>query len=253
MKRLLILMYHLVDFPRHPRERALCCLPKRFRQQMRWLRESGRPVIALDKILGTADIPNDAIAVTFDDGFTTLETHALPVLREFGIPATLFVLPGRIGGDNEWMWRNGLPKRRLLDLPGLRRFQQAGIGIGCHTATHPHLPRLGDAALLREIRDARHRLSDHIGQNVALFAYPFGEYGQRERDIVAESGYGAACTTQAGFNSDPVDLLQLRRIEIRGDDSLGEYRRKLQFGANRVGFDGLTRYFLGQVRKHIHV
>ena len=44
------------------------------------------------------------------------------------------------------------------------------------------------------------------------FAYPYGEWTQREADLVAEAGYTTACTTRFGLNNSKTSAFALRRI-----------------------------------------
>jgi peptidoglycan/xylan/chitin deacetylase (PgdA/CDA1 family) len=84
MKRLVILMYHIVAEPRSAQEARYCCTPRRFEAQMRYLGEAGIRLLTLDEIADAfdrrAEWPNGGVAVTFDDGFAVTFTNALPVL-----------------------------------------------------------------------------------------------------------------------------------------------------------------------------
>jgi hypothetical protein len=49
---------------------------------------------------------------------------------------------------------------------------------------------------------------------VTLFCYPAGLYGPRDRALVAEAGFRAACTCEPGLNTRMTSLLELRRIQV---------------------------------------
>jgi peptidoglycan/xylan/chitin deacetylase (PgdA/CDA1 family) len=100
-----ILMYHrvapLADYP-FPTLVSVKC----FKRQMACLRESYRVARLTDMAAvsgGRADRRN-TVAVTFDDGYADNLTHALPILKAFAIPATIFVSSGYVGRGREYWW-----------------------------------------------------------------------------------------------------------------------------------------------------
>jgi peptidoglycan/xylan/chitin deacetylase (PgdA/CDA1 family) len=93
-----ILIYHRV----HPEPTPFmidAMPPAPFERQMRHLARAYRPMpleeLAIRNLEGT--VPPGAVAVTFDDGYADVETHALPILRRHGIPATVFLATGCVG------------------------------------------------------------------------------------------------------------------------------------------------------------
>ena len=60
-------------------------------------------------------LADNAVAITFDDGYAANIAHAVPVLREHDVPATMFVTSGSIGGAREFWWDE---LERLFLMPG---------------------------------------------------------------------------------------------------------------------------------------
>jgi len=89
-----ILVYHSFD----ETARVFSTSPINFRQQVETIRCERIPVVPLRQIRQT----NGAICLTFDDGFRNFTEHALPVLLEYQIPATLFVVSGYCGKSRGW-------------------------------------------------------------------------------------------------------------------------------------------------------
>ncbi len=86
--------------------------------------------------------PNeDALVLTFDDGDPTVETHALPLLAEFGIRASAFVMV-RVGGAAPAFWSDLIA---------------AGWEISSHSLTHPTLDLLDAHNSRSEIREIKLR------------------------------------------------------------------------------------------------
>lgn len=251
MKRLVILMYHIVAEPRSAQEARYCCSPRRFEAQMRHLGQAGMRLLTLDEIADAFEQrtawPDGGVAVTFDDGFADTFMNALPVLTRYHIPATMFAVSDLIGTSNDWMAARGFPKRRLMSGPELQEMSTAGIAIGSHTCTHPRLPELDAEAKRREIRNSKTRLEDTIGRSVTAFAYPYGQFDVDARNAVEETGYRVACSASSGFNGPDVDRYLLRRIEVYGSDNLWQFRQKLKFGANDVSNLYPLRYYAGRI------
>ncbi len=101
--KFLILCYHRVGTEGIP---YYCTLPTpQFEMQMKFLREHFR-VVSLGQLCDELRKPSssgNAVAVTFDDGYSDLHTHALPVLRKYEIPATVYLTADCIeSGEVAW-------------------------------------------------------------------------------------------------------------------------------------------------------
>lgn len=94
-QRLLILCYHGVSLlDEHEWNDTLYVTPQLLRARLRFLREHGYSVLSLDegcRLLGERRLPPRSVALTFDDGTVDFGRVALPVLQEFGAPATLYL------------------------------------------------------------------------------------------------------------------------------------------------------------------
>jgi peptidoglycan/xylan/chitin deacetylase (PgdA/CDA1 family) len=81
---------------------SLCVSPANFAAHMAVL--AARGVRSLDALLDDPGAARRAPVVTFDDGYADFHSAALPVLRAYGVPATLFVTTGTLGGGREFWW-----------------------------------------------------------------------------------------------------------------------------------------------------
>jgi peptidoglycan/xylan/chitin deacetylase (PgdA/CDA1 family) len=193
----LVLMYHSVErYDRDPFQ--VTVRPDRFAGQLRWLRRAGWRGVAMRELLraraaGTAD---RLVGLTFDDGYADFVTEVMPLLERHGCTATVFVLAGRLGGDNAWD-RPG-PRKALMTAGDVRRSAEAGMEIGSHGMLHRALPALDPPALAAEVGTSRATLRALSGQDVAGFCYPYGRAGAREVAAVRAAGYGYACAVGHG-------------------------------------------------------
>src|SRR5262249_47213358 len=150
--------------------------------------------------------------VTFDDAYAALTEFALPFLLELGLTATVFVVTGAVGRLSSWTGEaSGRP---IMSPSQLRDFQARGIGFGAHSRSHPDLTTLADAEAEAEIGGSKAELEDLLGAAVTRFAYPYGAYDRRIRDIAARH-YACAFTTVEGRNDDGADPLALKRTMVQ--------------------------------------
>ena len=240
-------MYHILDTPRAEQEAKYCCPPGMFAEQMACIAESHSPIsldMMLDGLNGQADLAENAIAVTFDDGFVDTFEHAMPVLEKFRIPATMFIVGDRLGAYNDWM--AGKPQRMLMDAGQIQEMHAANVTIGSHTLTHPRLPECTPERMTIEIGDSKSRIEQVLSHPVHHFAYPYGLYNDFARNQVREAGYLSACSTRSGFNNSDTDRFELHRIEVYGNDGLRQLRQKLKFGTNDASWLLPARYYFGR-------
>jgi peptidoglycan/xylan/chitin deacetylase (PgdA/CDA1 family) len=98
-------MYHRVA-EQDPDPWALSVSPQHFAEQMEVLARHRRPIALTGLVSGgrVADVPADAVAVTFDDGYADNLWAAKPILERFGIPATVFVTSVAVDHPREMWW-----------------------------------------------------------------------------------------------------------------------------------------------------
>jgi peptidoglycan/xylan/chitin deacetylase (PgdA/CDA1 family) len=223
-----ILFYHRVS----PEPDELGITPERFALQMRELARRGFTVVdvaAVTRALDARSDPSRLIGLSFDDGYQDVADHALPVLRELGFNATVFISTGVTDGLANFTWYEHQPSLMSwetiseLDAEGTLRFE-------AHTLTHPNLLQLTDVELRREIVESKHELEQRLGRSVAGFCYPAGLFGERERSNVAAAGFAWAASCEPGVNTPSTDRLALRRRQIDRRDTLLDFRAKVGGG-----------------------
>lgn len=205
-----ILTYHSLD----PSGSAISVSPADFRRQVSWLASGRVRVVPLPDLLRLPPTVN-AIALTFDDGFVNFAEVAAPLLRDYSLPATLFVVAGHVGGSNAWGGRSDprVPTLPLLSWDELGRLADQGVRLGGHTRTHPHLTRIAGNALLDELGGATETIRAETGRRPEEFAYPFGDVNP---EVAAAAGqvYTIGCTTELRWVRPEEDPLQLPRLDM---------------------------------------
>ena len=159
------------------------------------LDEARIPVLDLDELLGG----KEGVALTFDDGISTVFTSAMPILRDRKIPAHVFVITRWVGGDNRWPGQpaNATPFE-LMDWNQLEALQAAGFWIEGHTASHPDLRSLSDEQVEAEMEEADAAIEARLGRRPRYFAYPYGFHDPRVR-AAARKRYAGSFTTKLDY------------------------------------------------------
>jgi peptidoglycan/xylan/chitin deacetylase (PgdA/CDA1 family) len=199
-QRSIVLGYHGVAQGRLRDDPSLLQLsPKRFSGQMELIADAGFRFVTMAAFARLADgrtPPPGFAVVTFDDGMRNNHDVAMPILREYEIPATVYVTVGYIGGSSPWIGPAG--DGAMMTASQIRHLVAAGWELGAHTMTHPDLSTLDYAACRREIEQSRTALEEIGGAPVETFAYPFGRYGPEALAAVRDAGFLAAVTTGSG-------------------------------------------------------
>ena len=233
----LILAYHGVSNT-SPREdpHNLLVSPERFRGQVELLLDAGFEfvtVATLARRAGGGTHPPGLAALSFDDGMEENHTVLLPILQQYGIPATVYVATGLIGSPNPWMAASS--GARMMTADELRSLAAAGIELGAHTVSHPDLSRMDRTACLREMVDSRQELERLTGGPVTTFAYPFCRYGEAALAAVAEAGFIAAVTCEGRGGWNPYEM---KRAMVTGKDGPVSFALKIA-GAYQPLFESL--------------
>lgn len=116
----------------------------------------------------------------------------------------------------------------MLTWSQVREIDRSGIELGAHSVSHPQLDLLRPAVARAEIEGSRQALEDGIGRAVDTFAYPFGSYDRRVREMVVEAGFNAACAVKHAISHRGDDRFALARIIVRADDDVAKLARYLR-------------------------
>jgi len=157
---------------------VLALAPAALRGLVAGIRAAGHEIVPLRELLASA-VPN-RVALCFDDGLASVAENALPLLREAGGVATLFLTTAHVGGDNDWAGQpSWAPKLPMLRWAQVEQLAAAGWEIQSHTMRHPDLRTLSDGALEAELLGASDEIERRVGRRPDQLAFPYGHYDAR--------------------------------------------------------------------------
>ena len=228
-----ILVYHSIsEDPLNP----FSVSPEDFEEQVRFVSQEYN-VISLKELIAcirdeSREIPPDSVVITSDDGFRDNYTYAYPILKKYGVPATIFVITERLESDGASQPAAKDHESSLyLSWDQIIEMSRNGVSIGSHTCTHPWLTDVTLEEARREIVESKARLEQQLDKPVCLFAYPGGRIRDFDQDIissVANSGYSGACTGLNGTNKDGISPYLLRRTKIEVGDGVYVFKKALK-------------------------
>jgi peptidoglycan/xylan/chitin deacetylase (PgdA/CDA1 family) len=213
-----------------------------FERQLDTLSERGLKcgdLRTLEAIAAGRPVP-PSVFLTFDDGFLDNYETVLPLLRQRGMQAFVFVLPPSVEFGSRLLWPEVAEDAarypatmRSVDWAMLEEMRAGPFEVGSHTLTHPHLPDLDDVALRRELAESRAWVKDRLGSCDTL-AYPFGEWSPRVAAAAAECGYRFAFSLPTTHGQWAAGPLSIPRVNVDYRDSGRRLSAKLSPSGRRL-------------------
>lgn len=226
-----ILTYHHVN----PLEGDMVTVSvNHFDEQMSFLRRKGYRTFFVSELVewmeGKRELPGRSVILTFDDGFWDNFHYAFPVLRKYGLKATIFITTGwlsettRLPGSQEVVSHHqcnqliaqGLGSQIAMTWPEVRLLQDSGlIEIESHTHSHNKELYQDRLALKADLNRSRQAILDHLNKSSTCLCWPGGRYNRESIAVAREAGFAALCTTERGLNQPGGDLLRLKRVTVK--------------------------------------
>lgn len=208
-----ILMYHHIG---DTFENYMSVPKAKFREQMKYLKQNGFNVISLDELysyyINNTVIPDNAVVITFDDGYTDNYTRAYPILKEFGYKATVFMITSKINQDG------------YMTSEQLRELDSNGINIESHTVTHPQLGLLSSDKQLYELSQSKLTLEAILQRDIKYISYPYGEFNDDTIQAVHQLQYSMALSTSPGKAGKSNGIYTQHRVAMSGKFDLEHFK-----------------------------
>jgi peptidoglycan/xylan/chitin deacetylase (PgdA/CDA1 family) len=159
-----VLCYHGLDTPRWG---ANSVTTAQFRGHIERALSLGYRFVPA-QVVASGHSSRQDLAVTFDDGLLSVATKAAPILAEYRVPWTLFVVAGWADG------RHSFGDGVIMGWAEVERLASQGVQIGSHSLSHPDFGSLTGADAYRELSESRRLIQARTGIEASSFAIPFG-------------------------------------------------------------------------------
>ncbi|MBG9770764.1 polysaccharide deacetylase family protein [Bacillus vallismortis] len=199
--KLPILMYHSISSGNSLR------VPKEeFEAHMKWLHDNGYQTVTPKEayLMLTQDKkPSEkCVLITFDDGYTDNYEDAYPVLKKYGMKATIFMIGKSIGHQHH------------LTEDQMKEMAQNGVSIESHTIDHLELNGLSPEQQYSEMADSKKLFDNMFHQETSMISYPVGRYNEETLKAAEETGYQMGVTTEPGAASRDQGMYALHRVRV---------------------------------------
>ena len=235
---------------------------KNFEKQIGFLVRSGRNILTLSEFFVRYSdrtlTPRDVL-ITFDDGDYSLIENAVPVLREYGCPAVVFVITELIGTETPFWWdeimyytndQNKVKeakrvsnserlellrriransekppfKARQLSVDDLKTMVKSRIDIANHSSTHPMMDQLKPLEIETELRESKEFLKHNGFPFYDMFAYPNGNFNDETEAILTREKMRLAFLFDHKVNKRTDNPYRISRLSVNDTTPLWKYK-----------------------------
>lgn len=195
---------------------------EQFEDFLKWTKKRKLQVISMDdvaKFYKKKVFPQNKIAITFDDGRMGVWDYALDLLKDYNIPATIYIV-------YDWLFQKIRNREEMYsEFAGIKELEKVrdekNISLGYHTKTHQKLGILNYNEVLYETIDTKKQLEKILDQEINHFSYPYGSYTEQIKKILVESEeYKTISTSQRSWSQ---DIFALARISVKPYHTLRDY------------------------------
>jgi peptidoglycan/xylan/chitin deacetylase (PgdA/CDA1 family) len=209
-----------------------------FEDQMALLSRRGFTALfiseAVDCLRGRKTWPSKPVVLTFDDGYRDNFRFAFPVLKKYGIKATIFTVTGWMSefrdppNDEEIfthrqcreLAEQGQAARIALSWEEVRLMEESGlVEIESHGHSHNKELFLNGPGLRRELYLSQESFIRHLNRQSRHFCWPGGRYNESSLKIAGALGFISTCTTERGINIPGHDPMRLKRVTAKDDQA----------------------------------
>ncbi len=228
-----VLIYHKIDLPTPDvKIRGAFTSPRKFEKQISYLKRKGFSFYFASELIeyfnDNGKFPDKSLALTFDDGWKDNFQNAFPILKKYGVKATIFLVPSCIGRTTDEVTADGEGEREHLSKENILEMSQNDIEFGSHSMNHKLFNQITTAEIKNEVTESKAAIENLLEKPCQVFAYPAGFYNEPAKEEIKKAGYKAAFTTVYGDDMSP-DIYALNRVEIlRRDGFPFQFSKKIR-------------------------
>jgi len=199
-----------------------------FKKQMEYLARRCTVVKASEIMVADVGGAKNVVAITFDDAFVNVIENAVPILKEHGFPAGIFVPAGNLGHHPRWEIQDGCPDRyeTIMSEEQIVELDKDGFEMFSHTLSHTMLTNVSINRLTKELKDSKNALEEIVGHHVLAVSYPYGAYDSRVCNAAKQTGYQLGFTIEPQIVNNCTGSMQIGRFRVSAQDSLLKFKLK---------------------------
>lgn len=219
-----ILLYHRVDenIPNDPVDINIS--PNDFSKQVEAFSKYYN-VITIAQILehlnDSKPFPPKTICITFDDSYESIYRNAIPVLKQYKVPACFFVNDGYLATTRTYPWDEEIEyEQPMMSWEQVKTIIDEGFEVGVHTTNHFDLGACDTKTATEEIAGSMKALEQGLGLDLPYFSIPFGRkinYKPETIEIIKANGFSCSFSAYGGCVTSGSDPYHLERMPFSSD------------------------------------
>lgn len=147
-------------------------------------------------------IPNNLVALTFDDGTIGFYTEVLPLLKKHNLKASLYIM-------------TGVRSKNYVNSEQIKEIAESNlVEIGSHTVYHQRLGELSEADQFKELKNSKIFLENLLSKEITVICYPYGSYTEKTKELAKELGYLYGLDFNARTINSEIDPWAINRIGL---------------------------------------
>ncbi len=209
-----------------------------FEKQMAYLARRCKVIKPSEIITAPANNLKVLVAITFDDAFISVIENAVPILRDYGLPAAILVPVGNLGHPPRWkIPENFCAKNEtVMSQRQITELDNDGFEIFSHTVSHAVLTEIGNDGLKTELVDSKEDLEKIVGHEISGIGYPHGAYDSRVCEAAKKAGYKLGFTIEPKIVNGSTDYFKIGRFLVSPHDNLLKFKLKVRGGYQATMF-----------------
>lgn len=248
-----VLMYH--HLAERPNESTIVS-PETFEHQMQVISDAGYHTVTIQDLIryvySGEELPENPVCITFDDGYLSNYEIAYPILRKYGMKATIFAIGSSVGCSEykesgrkikphfSWAQAVEMMDSGLIDVQshtwdmhqwcegeGTEKVRESALQMDGETESE----YIGEFSA--DIREFQRVYAEKTGRRCNVISYPQGQYSVLSEVTAAECGIQATLTTETGRKNTvvkglPQSLRALSRFNVTESTTDEELLAKLK-------------------------
>ena len=211
-----VLMYHNVTTDKSlvANDDTLHITPDTLEEHLIALSDAGYTPVSFEEYylyrMAGADLPENPILITFDDGYSGNYDYAYPLLKKYNTKAVIFVITSRMGARYTEFPHFSWDEAREMEDSGF-------VEIERHSYSHPDFSSLTYAETVLEMRLAKYQIETNMNKKCRFFAYPYGKINPSSTLVAQKAGYSMVLVgrEKSGDLSEE-NVFEIPRFTVRG-------------------------------------
>ena len=211
-----------------------------FKRQMAWIAENAE-VVSLESLMDRQFKKSGKLKVvlTFDDGYRTVHDVVAPILKQYGLPATVYLNSGHISDSGHELSdaeQGHYPDEEFMTWNEVNYLHDQGWIIGSHGVEHMDLTVHDEQMIEKQLTDSKREISRMTGKDCIHFSYTWGRHTPLVRELVTKAGYQTSVAGGHRVVSKKSHLFSLPRLDIRREYTLEDFESVVKGKWDYLGY-----------------